>query len=87
MTNPLNVVPEAEILQQLCSDSVLLIRRDDVISHWTDSCDLTVLIRQQDPQWRIMNVLGELTLYACQLLATKNVVQRCFVIQSHVDVE
>ncbi|KAI0241681.1 hypothetical protein LSAT2_021409 [Lamellibrachia satsuma] len=59
LTNPLNVVAEADIQQQLCSDSVLLVRRNDVISHWTDSCDLTVLIRQRDPRWRTMNVLGQ----------------------------
>ena len=58
MTNPLNLVPEADILQQLCTDSLLLVRRDDIVSHWTNNCDLTLLIRQQDPRWRTMNVLG-----------------------------
>ncbi|XP_064641142.1 uncharacterized protein LOC135495996 [Lineus longissimus] len=59
LTNPLEIVPVSIIEQQLCSESVLLVRRSDVLTRWTDDCDLSQLISVEDPRWREMNVLGQ----------------------------
>ena len=58
LTNPLEILPVCIIEQQLCSESVLLVRRSDVLSRWTDTCDLNPLINQTDARWRQFNVLG-----------------------------
>jgi hypothetical protein len=58
LTNPLEIVPVSIIEQQLCSESVLLVRRSDVLTRWTDDCDLSRLIEVEDSRWREMNVLG-----------------------------
>lgn len=58
LTNPLEIVPESVILEQLTSDSVLLVRRQDVVGRFRDWCPLNEIIKQQDPRWRTMNVLG-----------------------------
>lgn len=59
LTNPLEIVPESVILEQLTSDSVLLVRRQDVVGRFRDWCPLNEIIKQQDTRWRTMNVLGE----------------------------
>nr|XP_046238411.1 uncharacterized protein LOC124055557 isoform X2 [Scatophagus argus] len=56
MTNPLDVVSEAELHQRLCSESVLLIRREDVLQRLTaDTC----LSSLSDPRWKALDVEGE----------------------------
>ncbi|XP_045191868.2 uncharacterized protein LOC123548568 [Mercenaria mercenaria] len=59
LTNPLEIVPESVIMEQLTSDSVLLVRRQDVVGRFRDWCPLNEIIKQRDPRWRTMNVLGQ----------------------------
>lgn len=60
MTNPLDVVSESELLKRLCSESVLLIRRDDVLQRLTPErspCGLSAC--RDDPRWTGLEVEGE----------------------------
>ncbi|XP_039277754.1 uncharacterized protein LOC111046183 isoform X2 [Nilaparvata lugens] len=59
LTNPLECVDEASMLMQLSSESVLRVRRADVINRWTPATDLTPLTRQPHRAWNSMNVLGQ----------------------------
>ncbi|XP_047432597.1 uncharacterized protein LOC125000888 [Mugil cephalus] len=60
MTNPLDVVSEGELHQRLCSESVLLIRREDVLQRWTPDCSLCSLSdNQPDPRWKALDVEGQ----------------------------
>ncbi|XP_074646911.1 uncharacterized protein LOC141902886 [Tubulanus polymorphus] len=59
LTNPLEIVPFSIIEQQLCSDSVLLVRRSDVVARWTEDCDLNTMLLQEDKRWQDFNVLGQ----------------------------
>ena len=60
MTNPLESVSDHVLLEQLCSDSELLVRRSDVISRWTPTCDLQILSEiDSDERWEQFNVLGQ----------------------------
>ena len=65
LTNPLEVVPPDIVYSQLFSDSVLLVRRNDIINRWDADTDITVLMSQPDPRWRTMNVLGKSALRYC----------------------
>ncbi|XP_034533844.1 uncharacterized protein LOC117808293 [Notolabrus celidotus] len=56
MTNPLDVVSERELHQRLCSESVLLIRREDVLQRLTPECSLSSL---SDPLWKALDVEGQ----------------------------
>ena len=58
LTNPLEIVPENVIMDQLTSDSVLLVRRHDVVSRFRDWCPLNEILKQRDSRWRTMNVIG-----------------------------
>ena len=57
-------------MEQLTSDSVLLIRRQDVVGRFRDWCPLNEIIKQRDPRWRTMNVLGMLVLLKVKILCT-----------------
>jgi len=59
LTNPLECVPESALLGQLCSPSVLKVKRNDVLQRWTNTTDLSPLMCQTDVRWRKLNVLGE----------------------------
>lgn len=60
MTNPLDVVSELEILERLCSDSVLLVRREDVLQRLSPDCSLSPLSQNQvDPRWNSLDVEGQ----------------------------
>ncbi|XP_013397569.1 uncharacterized protein LOC106164260 [Lingula anatina] len=59
LTNPLELVPEETVLAQLCCESLLLIRREDIVKRWSVDCDLRPLLTQADPRWRTLNVLGQ----------------------------
>ncbi|KAM7375373.1 hypothetical protein PAMA_014461 [Pampus argenteus] len=60
MTNPLDLVNEREVHQRLCSESVLLIRREDVLQRLTPDCCLSSLSESQpDPRWRALDVEGQ----------------------------
>lgn len=56
MTNPLDIVSEGELHQRLCSESVLLIRREDVLQRLTSDCCLSVL---SEPRWKALDVEGQ----------------------------
>lgn len=62
LTNPLECVPTAELIPQLSSSSVLLIRRDDVTKRMGPQTNLRKLTRFPDERWNEMNVLGKLRL-------------------------
>lgn len=47
--------------QRLCSESVLLIRREDVLQRLTPDCCLSSL---SDPRWKALDVEGEAFNYA-----------------------
>ncbi|XP_071320303.1 uncharacterized protein [Trachinotus anak] len=60
MTNPLDVVSEGEVHKRLCSESVLLIRREDVLQRLTsDSCLSSLSDSQSDPRWKALDVEGQ----------------------------
>lgn len=57
MTNPLDVVSEEEVHERLCSESVLLIRREDVLKRLTLDALLSQISDQHpDPRWKALNV-------------------------------
>lgn len=58
LTNPLECVSDCMLGDQLCTDSVLLVRRSDVVGRWGNGDKLVRLTQQDDPRWRDMNVLG-----------------------------
>ena len=60
LTNPLEIVSERSAMKQLCSDSVLMVRRQDIISRFRKTTDLGELLGHPDPRWSTMNVLGQL---------------------------
>ncbi|KAJ8253230.1 hypothetical protein GJAV_G00210520 [Gymnothorax javanicus] len=60
MTNPLDVESEGVVLQRLSSESVLLIRREDVLQRLTSDTELSVLTQgQSDPRWNTLDVEGQ----------------------------
>ena len=63
LTNPLECVSDSLLADQLCSDSVLLVRRADVVNRWDRQDKLISLSLQSDPRWNEMNVLGKLRCY------------------------
>ncbi|XP_028256352.1 uncharacterized protein LOC114432501 [Parambassis ranga] len=63
MTNPLDLVSEEELHQRLCSESVLLIRREDVLQRWMPDCSLCGLSEHKvDPRWSALDVEGQVRL-------------------------
>ncbi|XP_067116864.1 uncharacterized protein [Osmerus mordax] len=67
MTNPLDVVSEREVHQRLCSESVLLIRREDVMQRLTADTLLSSISEGQcDPRWRTMDVEGQVKQMTCE---------------------
>ncbi|XP_077983047.1 uncharacterized protein LOC144437889 [Glandiceps talaboti] len=59
LTNPLVTESVDRLHQQLCSDSVLLVRKYDVLGRWNEETDLTPLMVHPDKRWAEMNVLGQ----------------------------
>lgn len=59
LTNPLEIVSERSAMKQLCSDSVLMVRRQDIISRFRETTNLGQLLNHPDTRWRTMNVLGQ----------------------------
>ncbi|XP_059184055.1 uncharacterized protein LOC131962958 [Centropristis striata] len=60
MTNPLDVVSEEEVHQRLCSESVLLIRREDVLQRLLPDCCVSSLSESQtDSRWKALDVEGQ----------------------------
>ncbi|XP_068447116.1 uncharacterized protein [Clinocottus analis] len=58
MTNPLDVEGVEEVHQRLCSESVLLIRREDVLQRLTPDCCLSSL-SESDPRWKALDIEGQ----------------------------
>lgn len=58
LTNPLECVSDSLLADQLCSDSVLLVRRSDIETRWDHKDQLVRLSLQNDHRWNEMNVLG-----------------------------
>lgn len=61
MTNPLERVEEGVLWHQLVSESVLLVKREDIISRWINKPNLKDLINIRDVRWEKLNVVGEFT--------------------------
>ncbi|GAB1600768.1 uncharacterized protein LOC115209365 isoform X1 [Argonauta hians] len=60
MTNPLKLVGEKPLMQQLTSNRDLLIKRQDIISRFNEDTNLSTLMCHEEPyRWRTMNVLGQ----------------------------
>ncbi|XP_029113669.1 uncharacterized protein LOC114912184 [Scleropages formosus] len=60
MSNPLEVVSEAVVHQRLCSESLLLIRREDVLQRWTADTSVDSLAQDvSDPRWTVLDVQGQ----------------------------
>ncbi|KAL7639479.1 UNVERIFIED_CONTAM: hypothetical protein RMT77_009980 [Armadillidium vulgare] len=59
LTNPLECVSDSLLSDQLCSDSVLLVRRSDIVSRWDQNDKLIQLSLHPDPRWNEINVLGQ----------------------------
>lgn len=60
LTNPVECVSEAALWPQLCSPSVLMVRRSDVLARWNCHTNLLPLMSHPDHRWKKMNVLGML---------------------------
>lgn len=45
-------------MEQLTSDSILLVRRQDVVNRFRDWSPLNDLITKKDKRWNDMNVIG-----------------------------
>ncbi|XP_071508321.1 uncharacterized protein [Diadema antillarum] len=59
MCNPLISEPIANIMEQLCSPSELLIRRDDIMKRYSPDTDLRLIEAHHDVRWREMKVVDQ----------------------------
>ncbi|KAL8589343.1 hypothetical protein ACOMHN_052346 [Nucella lapillus] len=59
LTNPLEILGEERMMDQLTSDYMLLVRRQDVVSRFQPTATLAPLLQHPDPRWCKMNVLGQ----------------------------
>lgn len=59
LTNPVECVSEAALWPQLCSPSVLMVKRSDILSRWNENTNLRLLMTHPDSRWKKMNVLGQ----------------------------
>ncbi|XP_018333107.1 uncharacterized protein LOC108742406 isoform X2 [Agrilus planipennis] len=57
LTNPLECIEIAQIWPQLCSESVLLIKREDILARWNQKTDLPRLMTINHKSWRNLNVV------------------------------
>lgn len=56
-TNPLGVIPMRTFEEQICSESVLLIRRNDVLMRYSDFKDMELI---SEGRWAELNVLEQI---------------------------
>lgn len=68
LTNPSEVSKFSVIRQQLCSESVLLIRKEDVISRWSPNIDLGLVDTEQE--WKKLNVAKNITKMVSEFAST-----------------
>lgn len=59
VTNPMECIEAEQLWPQLCSESILLVRREDVLTKWNPRTDFKQLWAINDVRWREMNVIGE----------------------------
>ncbi|XP_028667714.1 uncharacterized protein LOC114659409 [Erpetoichthys calabaricus] len=60
MINPLEVEKTSVVKQRLCSDSVLLIRKEDILIRLSEDTKLSALSQvQDDPRWDQLDVPGQ----------------------------
>ncbi|GLV39821.1 hypothetical protein CBL_08113 [Carabus blaptoides fortunei] len=59
LTNPLERVEEGILWHHLSSESVLLVRREDILSRWNSKTNLRELMAIKGVQWHKLNVLGQ----------------------------
>lgn len=59
LTNPFECVQASKLWPQLSSESVLLVKKEDVLSRWKLETDLPKLMSITDVRWRRLNVVGE----------------------------
>ncbi|XP_005986799.1 uncharacterized protein LOC102360780 isoform X2 [Latimeria chalumnae] len=60
LTNPLEVEKASIVKQRLCSDSVLLICREDILMRLSEDTKLSALAQvQDDPRWEQLDVAGQ----------------------------
>lgn len=59
LTNPLERIEEGILWHQLSSESVLLVRREDIVSRWNSKTNLRELMAIKDVRWHKLNVLGK----------------------------
>ncbi|KAF5274633.1 hypothetical protein FQR65_LT04333 [Abscondita terminalis] len=59
LTNPLECIEVGQLWPQLSSDSILLIRKEDVLSRWNMKTDLRHLMSITDKRWCTLNVVGQ----------------------------
>lgn len=59
LTNPLECVEIGQLWPQLSSESILLIRKEDVLSRWNMKTDLRQLMSITDERWCTLNVVGQ----------------------------
>lgn len=57
-SNPMETIEAEQLWPQLCSESVLLVRREDVLSRFNAKTDLKQLWAIDDVRWRELNVIG-----------------------------
>lgn len=60
LTDPIHCINEEILRKKLTSDSILLIKRGDVVSRWNKTTDLGPLYAKSEIQWRQVNTLGKL---------------------------
>ncbi|KAJ9599218.1 hypothetical protein L9F63_010302, partial [Diploptera punctata] len=83
LTNPAECISEAALWPQLCSPSVLMIRRNDILSRWNEHTNLRPFMNHPDPRWKKMNVLGQVVNIVRESTCTRSSTQG-WVITQHV---
>lgn len=51
-------VSEGEVHERLCSESVLLVRREDVLQRLTGDTPQSAISDHPDPRWKVLDVEG-----------------------------
>ncbi|GJQ78325.1 hypothetical protein Trydic_g22160 [Trypoxylus dichotomus] len=59
LSNPIECVAPELLWPQLSSESILLVRRDDVLDRWNIKTDLPELMNIKSYKWRSLNVVGQ----------------------------
>ncbi|XP_042197814.1 uncharacterized protein LOC121850380 [Callorhinchus milii] len=57
LTNPIQVEESELVRRRLCSESVLLVRREDILTRLTGGTELSHL--NHDQRWKVLNVAGQ----------------------------